>query len=54
MSDLDVVKACEAIQVPGMKISKEKIINSHVSWWPMRGPEKQVQDPGEEVLWLFW
>ena len=40
MSDIDVVKACKAIQVPGMIISKGEIINSHVSWWPMRGPEK--------------
>ena len=32
VSDLDVAKACKAIQVPRMIISKDKIINSHVSW----------------------
>ena len=41
MSELNVVKACEAIQVPGMIIIKDEIIISHVSWWPMRWPEKQ-------------
>ena len=39
-SDHDVTKAHMAIQVPEMIISKEEIINSHVSWWPMRRPEK--------------
>ena len=41
MSDLDVAKACKAIQVPGMIISQDEFIMSHVSWWPMRRPEKQ-------------
>ena len=40
-SDLDVAKVCEAIQVPRMIISKEEIIMSHVSQWPMRGPERR-------------
>ena len=40
MSDLDVAKACKAIQVPGMIISQDEFIMSHVSWWPMRRPEK--------------
>ena len=40
-SELDVTKVWEVIQVPGMIISKDEIINSHVSWWPMRGAEKQ-------------
>ena len=30
-SDLDITKACKAIQVPGMIISKEEFM-SHVSW----------------------
>ena len=40
VSDLDVMKACKAIQIPGMIISKDEIIMSHVSWWPMRWLEK--------------
>ena len=36
MSDLDVAKVCEAIQILGMLISEDEIIMSHVSWWPMR------------------
>ena len=39
VSDLDVVKACEDIQVPRMIISKEEFIMSHVSW-PMKRLEK--------------
>ena len=35
-SDLDVMKVCKVIQIPGMLISKDKIIMSHMSWWPMR------------------
>ena len=31
MSDLDVVKACEVIQIPGKIMSKWEIIMSHVS-----------------------
>ena len=32
LSDLDIAKACEAIQIPGMLSSKWEIIMSHVSW----------------------
>ena len=32
MSDLDVAKACEVIQIPGMIMSKWEIIMSHVFW----------------------
>ena len=42
MSDLDVVKACEAILVPGMIINKDKIIMSHVSQWPNEKARKAV------------
>ena len=31
-SDLDVTKACEAIQIPGMIIGEDEFIMSHVSW----------------------
>ena len=42
VSDLDVTKACEVIQIPGMIMSKQEIIMSHVSQWPMRGLEMQL------------
>ena len=44
-SDLDITKACKVIPIPGMIISKDEFIMSHVSWWPMRWLEKQL-------LWL--
>ena len=40
-SDLDVAKACKAIQIPGMLISEDEIIMSHVFWWPMRRLKRQ-------------
>ena len=40
-SDLDITKACKAIQITGMIISEDEFIMSHVSWWPMRRPEKR-------------
>ena len=30
MSDLDIAKACQAIQIPGMIISKWEVILNHV------------------------
>ena len=32
MSDLDVVKACKVMQIPGMIISMWEMIMSHVFW----------------------